>query len=415
MRLSETIGISPRYTRSVSLERDVEDAAAVAGYILTPVGVDFLKRIHRVLADTPGPRAWTITGPYGSGKSAFVLYLVNLLSGTRMPGSAAAQKMLKGSAPEMSSCLLDQRRTDSIRPSGFCPILVTGTAGAIAPTLLDSILRDVSKFTKKIQRIPALHALTDLQRAYARGKGLDLLRLVSLVGELAEQLRRVEKCHGIVVVVDELGKFLEYAAHRPDENDIYLLQLLAEATSAGTSPSLLLITILHQAFDQYAAGLRPVLRNEWAKIQGRFEDVAFQDPPEHLLRVVAGGILQTASPLLTAYRKQAKEIAEKLYDLGCAPPSVNKRQFAEVMASCAPLHPITALTLARLCRKFGQNQRSLFSFLTSRNASGLATYLERDIPSGSPVFFSLGELFDYMSDALGNGLSVGEGGHVGRK
>jgi len=410
MRLSQTISISPRYTRSVSLERDIEDAAAVAGYILTPIGIDFLKRVQRVLADTPGPRAWTITGPYGSGKSAFVLFLLNLLSGHRMPGSAAAQKMLKGSAPEVASSLLDQRRTDSIRPTGFCPVLVTGTAGAIAPVLLESILRDVSKFTKKTQRIQALHALTDLRRAYTRGKGIDLLRLVSLVGELAEQLRRAEKCHGIVLVVDELGKFLEYAAHRPDENDIYLLQLLAETTSAGVSPSLLLITILHQAFDQYAAGLRPVLRNEWAKIQGRFEDVAFQDPPEQLLRVVAGAILQTSSPLVTAYRKQATVIAEKLHDLGCAPPSVNKRQFADVMASCAPLHPVSALTLARLCRKFGQNQRSLFSFLTSRNASGLATYLERDIPSDSPAFFSLGELFDYMSDVLGSGLGAGEAG-----
>lgn len=410
MRLSETIGIAPRYTRSVSLERDVEDAAAVAGYILTPIGIDFLKRVHRVLADAPGPRAWTITGPYGSGKSAFVLFLVNLLSGSRMPGSAAAQRMLKGSAPEMASFLLDQRRADSIRPNGFCPILLTGTAGAIAPVLLESVLRDVPRFTKKTQRIPALQALIGLQRAYARGKGIDLLRLVALVGELADQLRRVEKCHGIVVVVDELGKFLEYGAHRPEENDIYLLQLLAEATSAGASPSLLLITILHQAFDQYAAGLRPALRNEWAKIQGRFEDVAFQDPPEQLLRVVAGGILQTPSPLVAAYRKQAMAIAEKLYDLGCAPPSLNKRQFSEVMASCAPLHPITALTLARLCRKFGQNQRSLFSFLTSRNTSGLATYLEREVPADSPAFFSLGELFDYMSDALGSGLSMGEAG-----
>lgn len=410
MRLSETLGISPRYTRSISLERDVDDASAVAGYILTPIGIDFLKRVHRVLANTPGSRAWTITGPYGSGKSAFVLFLVNLLSGSRIPGAAAAQKILKGSAPEIASCLLDQRRSDSIRPSGFCPVLVTGTAGAIAPVLLEAILRDVPKFTKRTQRLPALQTLIDLQRAYVRGKGIDLQRLVSLIGELTDQLRRVEKCHGIVVVVDELGKFLEFAAHRPDENDIYLLQLLAEATSAGASPSLLLITILHQAFDQYAAGLRPILRNEWAKIQGRFEDVAFQDPPEQLLRVVAGGLLQTSSSLVTAYRKQATIIAEKLHDLGCAPPSLNKRQFCEVMASCAPLHPITALTLARLCRKFGQNQRSLFSFLTSRNATGLATFLERDVPSDSPTFFSLGELFDYMSDALGSGLSVGEAG-----
>ena len=78
------------------------------------------------------------------------------------------------------------------------------------------------------------------------------------------------------IVVDELGKFLEFAAHHPDENDMFLLQLLAEATVGSAKPDLLLVTILHQAFDQYASGLRPVLRNEWAKVQGRFQDVAFQ-------------------------------------------------------------------------------------------------------------------------------------------
>jgi len=410
MRLNEFIGISPRYTRSVSLERDVEDASAVAGYVLTPIGVDFLRRVHRVLANTPGPRAWSITGPYGSGKSAFVLFLVNLLSGARAAGAAETQKMLKSAAPDLASSLLDQRRSDSIRPSGFCPVLVTGTAGAIAPALLEAILRDVPKFTSKTQRLAAFQTLAGIQKAYTRGRSIDLSHLVALIRELTDQLRRVEKCHVIVVVVDELGKFLEFAAHRPDENDIYLLQLLAEATSAGVTPSLLLITVLHQAFDQYASGLRPVLRNEWAKIQGRFEDVAFQDPPEQLLKVIAGAILQSPGPLVSAYRKQASAVAEKMYELGCAPPSVNKRQFCEVMASCAPLHPITALALARLCRKFGQNQRSLFSFLTSRNATGMTTYLEREVSPDAPAFFRPGELFDYMSDALGGGLSVGEAG-----
>src|SRR5439155_16812237 len=88
----------------------------------------------------------------------------------------------------------------------------------------------------------------------------------------------------------------------------------------------------------------------------------------------------------------------------------SKRQFCDLMAQCAPLHPATAVVLARLCRKFGQNQRSLFSFLTSRNVNGFATFVQRESTSESTPFFGLAELYDYAADALGSGLILGDSG-----
>src|SRR5262249_53547092 len=57
---------------------------------------------------------------------------------------------------------------------------------------------------------------------------------------------------GVVVVLDELGKLLEAAAQ--DRGDIYLLQRLAEAASRSDG-RLLLVGVLHQAFDEYAQRL----------------------------------------------------------------------------------------------------------------------------------------------------------------
>lgn len=410
MKLNEVVTIAPRYTRSVSLERDIDDPSAVTGYMLTPIGADFLRRIHRALTGAPGPRAWSITGPYGSGKSAFVLFLVNLLSGTRARGAAESQQILKDAAPEIASDLLDQRKLDSIRPSGFCPVLLSGAASRIAPGLLESVIRDVSRFSKKAPQLPALRLLRRLQRDHRQGVVINLAILVSAIKQLTSELRKAEKCQGIVIVADELGKFLEFATHRPEENDIFLLQLLAEATVCNGKPDLLFVTVLHQAFEQYASGLRPVLRNEWAKVQGRFEDVAFQDPPEETLRIIASAIVQEPSPLITTYRREATALASAIFELGCSPSSLSKRQFCDLMSQCAPLHPVTALVLARLCRKFGQNQRSLFSFLTSRNVNGFATYTEREIAPGGISFFGLPELYDYAADALGSGLILGDSG-----
>src|SRR5581483_7992769 len=410
MRLNEVVTIAPRYTRSVNLERDIDDTSAVSGYVLTPIGDDFLGRVYRALTGSSGPRAWSITRPYGFGRSAFVLFMVNLLGGRLTRGAADSQKILKNIAPDLASDLLDQRKLDSIRPSGFCPVLVSGTASRIAPCLLESTIRDVSKFTKKAERLAAFQVLQKLQSDCRRGVVINLMVLVSGIKQLAFELRKAEKCQGIVVVADELGKFLEFAAHRPEENDIFLLQLLAEATVSQGKPDLLFITVLHQAFEQYASGLRPLVRNEWAKVQGRFEDVAFQDPPEETLRIISNAIVQTPSPLISAYRKEATAMAGAMYGLGCSPSSLTKRQFCDLMAQCAPLHPVTAVVLARLCRKFGQNQRSLFSFLTSRNVSGFVTFTEREVASDGAPFFGLPELYDYAADALGSGLVLGDSG-----
>lgn len=408
MRLNEAITVAPRYTRSINIERDIEDSSAVDGYVLTPIGTDFLGRVHRATAGVPGPRAWSITGPYGTGKSAYVLFLMNLLSGMLTPGAERSRSILKSAAPDLASEFLDQRKTDSIGRAGFCPVLVTGCAARIGPTVLESTLRDVGRFAKKPHRLSGLQRVQKLVRDCRRGGLVDSSRIVEALQQLSAELRKVEGARGILVVVDELGKFLEFAAHAPEENDVFLLQLLAEATAKGNKPDLLLITVLHQAFDQYAAGLGPVLRNEWAKVQGRFEDVAFQHPPEQVLRILANAIVQdNLNPAVKQYRREAAAAAAELYDLDCAPHSMSKREFSDLMEACAPLHAATALGLSRLCGKFGQNQRSLFSFLTSRLVNGFLTFLEQDAAAEKP-FFRLGRLYDYAIEALGSGLTIGD-------
>src|SRR5258708_8771652 len=107
-------------------------------------------------------------------------------------------------------------------------------------------------------------------------------------------------------------------------------------------------------------------------------------------------------------RKASKAIAAGLYAIECKPDTMGKREFADVVAGCAPLHPITALILARLFKKFGQNQRSLFSFLTAHSESGFSSFLEQD-RKGNPPWYEAADLYDYAGEALGSSLVMGEG------
>lgn len=48
---------------------------------------------------------------------------------------------------------------------------------------------------------------------------------------------RCKHCDGVLLILDELGKNLEHAAHNPDSDDIFILQRLAEETArSGDKP-----------------------------------------------------------------------------------------------------------------------------------------------------------------------------------
>ena len=102
---------------------------------------------------------------------------------------------------------------------------------------------------------------------------------------------------GLLVLIDEMGKFLEGAAY--DGTDIYFFQQLAEFASRSNR-RLIVVGILHQAFEEYAHRLSREMRDEWAKIQGRFVDLAISVGADEQLSLLGVGrlpaIICRASP-----------------------------------------------------------------------------------------------------------------------
>ncbi len=118
----------------------------------------------------------------------------------------------------------------------------------------------------------------------------------------------------------ELGKFLEYEARHYGANDIFLLQALAEHALAYHDVKLSLVVMLHQAFEQYARGLGESLKYEWAKVQGRFENIPFLESAEQTLRIVAAAIEPEFSKTETdKIQRSAKQMAKSLHKAKAIP------------------------------------------------------------------------------------------------
>lgn len=407
-QLSDLITVAPRYARSVNLERDGFTDAAIDGYVITATAEEFLLRFGRALAGAGGHRAWTLTGPYGAGKSSFAIFLANLFSPFEFGGSAAARRLLKEQQPETYTELFDQRSRGRLGKEGFTAVVVSGAAEPLLGALLRCAIRDVGVYFHQGRKPDALKELDQLEQRFLAKEEISTTSVLNAIVRLSESLISSGRSRGILIVIDELGKFLEHAARSQSAGEVFVLQQLAEATNQGTSEGLYLVTILHQSFERYASDLRQKDREEWAKVQGRFEDVAFQEPPEQLLELISRALApkQPSSSALRPLYHEAKELAQRADELGLAPKSMTSRAFMRALERCAPLHPLTALALVRLCRKFGQNQRSLFSFLTSREKHGLSSFMLR--PAQPVCLYGLAELYDYLAEGFGSGLGIGE-------
>jgi hypothetical protein len=216
--------------------------------------------------------------------------------------------------------------------------------------------------------------------------------IVALYEDLAKLSVQENGALGIIVIVDELGKLLEQAALKPEESDLHLLQEMAEAASRSNDYPIWFITILHQEFSQYASRLGRRYQREWAKVQQRFFDVPCTLDDTDALQLVAAALDSTGKESISG-NTQIRASARACKSLA---PKGSETDFEKLYVSSYPLHPTTLLMLPALFKRFGQNERSLFSFLSAYEPYSLSDWIQRkEIQVNNPPFLRLPQLYDY--------------------
>jgi hypothetical protein len=310
-----------------------------------------------------------------------------------------ARKFLGVADTELSELFFGNGSPLSKRAGRLFPVLVTGSRQPLEKALaarLAASLRAIITRGRPPQFIERLERLANQKQPVGTA-------IVELFEEANEYLERSgSETAGLLLIIDELGKFLEFGATNPEQGDVFVLQELAEAATRSNRPFLLL-TIFHQSLDRYADHMSPSRRAEWAKVQGRFEDVAFEERSEQLLRLLTHAIRQEGSDAdLKPIRKQAKTLAQDAAAIGIRAGTMPSGEMQNCLASCYPLHPLTALVLGPLFRQLAQNERSLFAFLASAEPFGFQEFLHQQTVKGGA--YRLDCLYDYVLASLGPGL-----------
>jgi hypothetical protein len=396
--LSDCIQIRHQFLRSVNLEKDYQSGGQTDEYIITPTARQVLRRVAEGLEEGSTHRAWTLTGPYGVGKSAFAVFLTKILC-RDVPRSSVARRHLEEADP-----LLAKEITSRVRgKKGLLPVLITARRVPAAVCLLDG-LRNAAQQLGGPHAKSVSSTVESLLRDTRRMDGFDSRKIVSLVNDLAEA-SATSGYSGLVFMIDELGKLFEFAARVPQKGDVYVLQELAEQASRSAKCPILFLGFLHQSFEDYGLHLDSLTRREWGKIHGRFEDIPFRESEEQVIRLVAAAIKWVGKDHSDDVLRSIRQVAKACADNGVCPSNMRKSEFGEICRQVYPLHPVTVVALPFLFRRFAQNERSLFSYLSSMEPGGFQHFLKTHaIVPGQASYLRLPELFEYFTASFGGGL-----------
>jgi len=303
-------------------------------YIPTPNTKRIVTQIQEDVEQ--GLRAFNLIGSYGTGKSSFLL---------------AFEQTLTGVAPHFETSLFKDTNSKFLK--------IVGAYNSIIESFAEHLGLEKTEYKTE-------HILSELFNAY----------------------KSTSKSHpALVIVIDEFGKFLEYAAQSTPEKELYFMQQLAEFAN-NPKHNILLITSVHQSFETYAYDLSKNLRHEWLKVKGRFKEITFNEPVEQLLYLASEHI--SAATNLTPTKKSVKE-ALSLFEYSKA----FKAEYSkEIAAKLFPLDLLAANVLTIALQRYGQNERSLFSFLESTDSASIAKYKYN---TQSP-FYNLAHVFDYLTN-----------------
>ncbi len=354
--LLSIVPLKSQFSRSTRIDQDKLDD----GSFIYSGSIDLFLNTLASHQESGTPQgAFTWTGPYGSGKSTLALSLLSILTGNEKDRTKAASAYKQETASRIWNAFPPKKE-------GWQAVTVIG------------------------QRISLAQAISEELKAKSIMKADAEETPSNIIKSIKKFITAHEDLGGLFLIIDEMGKLLEYSVS--SDGDVYLFQLLAEA-AARSEGKFVFVGILHQTFQEYSSNAIKRVRDEWGKVQGRFVDISLNLNSSEQIELIAATISCQKAPL--RHVKLCNDLVTYLKDLKRAP----SENLSEMLSNCWPLNPITATCLGPISRRsYGQNQRSIFSFLGSGEPLGFRHFLENTaVENVEHIGYSLADFWDYLN------------------
>jgi hypothetical protein len=177
---------------------------------------------------------------------------------------------------------------------------------------------------------------------------------------------------GLFIIHDEFGRFLQNL----DQSNIYKtmqeLQDIAEFVNRSNSFMHLLL-ISHKNMSQYMRGFNAEYQSEFQRIEKRYATYYVESDSATYYRIVNQVMTDNYNHLQEDIDNDFL-IRLKSFNLF---RELNPHEVENLVAKgCQPIHPVTLFLLPRISRVFGQNERTLFTYLESEGPNGFKQSIE---------------------------------------
>ena len=439
MDINQVVTANENFQSSVNIAFDLGHSEKIRNLIPTETVLDCLENLLSDVINASSRRAKVMTGPYGKGKSHIVLAALSAMyyknpeifgniskaySNSR-PGFTSSFKefvssgrrllpvIISGSSSDLRHSLLGALKNAlrGIDAVGLMP--KTNFAGAIeAITLWSEKYPDtLTKFESSIglsyeETISRLEGFdTEIYEEFvglypqmtsgSHFNDLENADVVSVYQNVADKLKAMG-FSGIYVVYDEFSKYLEANIANTTIEDIKLLQDFAECCNRSTIDSQLhLLLIGHKSLSNYIDSKLPKEKVDgWRGVSGRFFEIEVWGSSSQSYELISNAIVKDSRLWskwleIPGNRAMLEEVEYKYVKKGIIPTGCDDT----VVFGCYPRHPLSTFLLPRLSEKVAQNERTLFTFVSSRDEKSLTGILAK---SNICTFVSPDYIYDYF-------------------
>lgn len=436
------------FKSSVNIKFDIGNAEFIERYIPTPSHAEAMKGIIEGFTEENANKAHIIVGPYGTGKSLLANIVSSIVS--KLISASDISKLVK-KFENVDDQITSKIKAASNLPVSYLPIILSGNEGRFRNVIISNILRKLQdrgievvlpglvtkiiesinvwkkeypstyenfkfllekeekKLDKWIEEIKKqneseIKYFSKIYPLLTAGASFDIDYGNSFLEQI-EYLSIILNKHklGIFIVHDEFARFLQGLNTSKFNEAMQDIQDLAEFVSRAKTIHFLLIT--HKSLHHYFNTYSNESAKEFQRIEKRFNKYFVNSDQATFLRVAEMMLTENISkkPKISSADFIRTQALMRKYPLF---PSINQTERDElVIQGMFPLHPVSIFLLPSLTRVFGQNERTLFTFLESQETGGLLNHINK-----TDSYYLVHQLFDFFfpESTINNSEDVSE-------
>ncbi|MFX3673480.1 MAG: hypothetical protein ACE3JQ_03395 [Paenisporosarcina sp.] len=406
------------FTTSVNLKFDIGNKEFIRRYLPTPSHAESLKGIIGGFLGENKNNAHIMIGPYGSGKSLAATIVADIFS-NKIRSSDFNQLITK--FKDVDQEIFEKLKSAQESNISFIPVTLSGNEGPFGKTIINSIIkslknadhelnipgelneikiiitnweshfpRTLNEFKRHIkekgftfnQWMKVLNQNSSLEIEWFKkvyplltaGAVFQVNYETSFLENITEIINQLnEKNLKIFIAYDEFGRFLQSLEIDQIYKTMQDLQDLAEAATRSNN-SIQLLLISHKNMSHYMLGHNEEFKAEFQRIEKRFKTYFVESDKATFYRIAQQYTknMQEEHFLHNQESNNTKLIMKK-YSLFS---ELNHQEIERLIVEGSyPIHPLALFLLPRLSNTFGQNERTLFTFLESDESGGLNNFV----------------------------------------